>query len=106
MKSLAMSIQKKKWLLAYAWVLQHVAEVSGGCKWINTYPCPVVHTADLIKAFMMVTEVQHEVTVDTMIDHQAYLMSSADKKKLDLGNYRTKVRRNMLSRKKKAPAAA
>ena len=51
---------EKEWLLAYARVLQCVAEASGGCEWVNTYPCPVVHTADLVEAFMMVTEVQHE----------------------------------------------
>ena len=60
MKSLTTSIQKKEWLLAYVRALQHVAEVSGGHKWENTYPCPVVHTADLINAFMMAMEVQHE----------------------------------------------
>ena len=41
-------------------VLQHVAEASRGHEWVNTYLCLVVHTADLIKAFMMVTEVQHK----------------------------------------------
>ena len=51
---------EKEWLLAYARVLQHVAKASRGCKWVNTYPCPMVRTADLIKAFMVVTEVQHE----------------------------------------------
>ena len=42
-------------------VLQHVAEASGGCEWVNTYPHPVVRTSDLVKAFMMVMEVQHKV---------------------------------------------
>ena len=41
-------------------MLQHVEEVSGGREWVNTYPHPMVHTADLVKAFMMATEVQHE----------------------------------------------
>ena len=27
---------------------------------MNTYPRPMVHTTDLIEAFMLVTEVQHE----------------------------------------------
>ena len=52
---------EKEWLLAYARVLQRVAEVSRGCKWVNTCLHPMVCTADLIKAFMMATEVQHEV---------------------------------------------
>ena len=52
---------QKEWLLAYARVLQHVAEVSRGHEWVNTYPRPVVCTADLVKAFMMVMEVQHEL---------------------------------------------
>ena len=52
---------EEEWLLAYVRVLQHVAEASVGCEWVNTYPCLVVHAADLIKAFMMATEVQHEV---------------------------------------------
>ena len=51
---------ENEWLLAYARVLQCVAEVSRGCKWVNTYPRPVVCTADLVEAFMMVTEVKHE----------------------------------------------
>ena len=51
---------EKEWILAYVRALQHAAEVSRGCKWENTYPHPVVHTADLINAFMMVTEVQHK----------------------------------------------
>ena len=42
-------------------MLQRVAEASGGCEWVNTYPHPVVCTADLVEAFMMATEVQHEV---------------------------------------------
>ena len=40
--------------------LQCVAEASGGHEWVNTYPHPMVCTADLVKAFMMATEVQHE----------------------------------------------
>ena len=52
---------EEEWLLAYARVLQHVAEASGEHKWINIYQRPVVHTADLIEAFMITTEVQHEV---------------------------------------------
>ena len=52
---------EKEWLLAYVRALQHAAEASRGSKWVNTYPYPMVHTADLIKAFMMVTEVQHKV---------------------------------------------
>ena len=51
---------EEEWLLAYARVLQRVAEVSIGPEWVNTYPHPMVHTADLVKAFMMATEVQHE----------------------------------------------
>ena len=42
-------------------VLQHVAEASGGREWINIYPHPMVHTADLVEAFMMTMEVWHEV---------------------------------------------
>ena len=42
-------------------MLQHIAEVSGGHEWVNTYLRPVVRTADLVKAFMMVMEVQHGV---------------------------------------------
>ena len=41
--------------------LQCVTEASRGCKWINIYPCPVVRTTDLVEAFMMATEVWHEV---------------------------------------------
>ena len=51
---------EEEWLLAYVRVLQHVAEVSGGHEWVNTYPRPVVHTVDLVKAFIMVMEVQHK----------------------------------------------
>ena len=51
----------EEWLLTYVRVLQHVAEASGGCKWINIYPYPVVHTADLVEAFRMAMEVQHKV---------------------------------------------
>ena len=50
----------KEWLLVYVRALQHVAEASGGREWVNTYPHPMVRTADLVKAFMMVMEVQHE----------------------------------------------
>ena len=49
---------EEEWLLAHARVLQHVAY--RGCKWINIYPHPMVHTADLVEAFMMATEVWHE----------------------------------------------
>ena len=52
---------EEQWLLAYVRVLQHVAEASRGQEWVNTYPHPVVRTADLVKAFMMATEVQQEV---------------------------------------------
>ena len=51
---------EEEWLLVYARVLQCVAEASVGHEWVNTYPHPMVHTADLVKAFMMATEVQHE----------------------------------------------
>ena len=51
---------EKEWLLAYARALQPVAEASRGCEWVNTYLRPVVCTADLVKAFMMVMEVQHK----------------------------------------------
>ena len=30
---------EEEWLLAYARVLQQVTEASGGCEWINIYPC-------------------------------------------------------------------
>ena len=52
---------EEEWLLAYAKALQRVAEASVGCEWVNTYPRPVVHTADLVKAFVMAMEVQHKV---------------------------------------------
>ena len=51
---------EKEWLLAYVRALQHAAEASGGHKWENTYPHPVVHTAVLAEGFMIVTEVQYE----------------------------------------------
>ena len=52
---------EEKWLLTYVRVLQHVDEASGGHEWINIYLHPMVHTTDLVKAFMMVMEVWHEV---------------------------------------------
>ena len=52
---------EEEWLLAYSRVLQHVTEASKGCKWININPHPIVHTTDLVEAFMMATEVWHEV---------------------------------------------
>ena len=54
---------EEEWLLAYARVLQHVTEASGGHKWINIYPHPVVYTTDLVEAFMITTEVRHEARV-------------------------------------------
>ena len=35
-------------------------EVSGGREWVKTYLHLMVRTADLVKAFMMVTKVQHK----------------------------------------------
>ena len=52
---------EEEWLLAYARVLQHVAEASRGHEWINIYPHPVVRTMVLVEAFMITTEVQHKV---------------------------------------------
>ena len=50
---------KEEWLLAYVRVLQHVTEGSRGHEWINIYPRPEVHTADLVEAFMVTMEVRH-----------------------------------------------
>ena len=52
---------EEEWLLAYVRVLQWVAEASTGHEWINIHPCPVVHTTNLVKAFMVAMEVLHEV---------------------------------------------
>ena len=51
---------EEEWLLPYARALQCVTEASRGREWINIYPCPVVRTANLVEAFMMAMEVQHE----------------------------------------------
>ena len=51
---------EEEWLLAYVKALQCVAEASRGCEWLNIYQHPMVHTADLVEAFMMATEVRHE----------------------------------------------
>ena len=51
---------EEEWLLTYLRVLQLVAEASVGHRWMDIYPHPMVHTADLVEAFMTATEVQHE----------------------------------------------
>ena len=50
---------QEQWLLAYAHVLQCMAEAHHGCCWLNQLPHPSIQLAVVTEAFMEETGVQH-----------------------------------------------